>query len=289
MNKEGTIRVIRADGRSDRLGATLMSVVRTAPQTATVGLRVAIRELQADFRENKLGFLWLFITPLMYVAAFVAIRNGLESRGLSTTDGPVPGAVFALAGLIVFQTWFDSALTQLTVFSKNQSLIKNIGIEPETFLYAGIAKSLALAAPKLLLLCGAMALMRVETFSWASYPGYVVVLVAACLSGSMTGYLLSPFGAVMNDVKMALQSASLALLLGSAVFFDADTFSGGWAHVAFGLNPIACIVDAARFVLFGGPFTLKGYAAGWLAASAALLPFSMVFTRLSRRIVAERL
>lgn len=292
MNEEACnmqVRRIRADGSSEGFAHVLASALSTAPATILVGYHMATRELQADFRENKLGLFWVFLTPLMYIVAFVVVRNGLERQGFATDEGAVPAAVFALAGLIVFQTWFDSAMVQLSAFSKNQSLIKNIGIEPETFFYSGVMRSMMLALPKVLLLAGAIVLMKVDVAGWMSIPGYLVILAAACLSGSIFGYLLSPFGAVMNDIQVAMQSASLALLLGSAVFYDASVFAGSNFHILLVMNPVACLVDEARAFLFGTQNSLNAYAICWAIVFGFLLPFSIVFSRLSRRIVAERL
>lgn len=79
--------------------------VRDVGRSAPVIRVLAIRDLKARYKQSLLGPLWIAFQPLALLAAFVVGFRGVTRVG----TGPIPYAVFALAGVTMW-AYFQAAM-----------------------------------------------------------------------------------------------------------------------------------------------------------------------------------
>lgn len=220
---------------------------------------LAIREMQARYGRDNIGFLWVVAEPLMLASVITslhALSGGAEHEaGLR----PYP---FALAGyciFIIFRNTFNraegalhgiSALlyhSQITLFDImiSRSLIEIIGAVLAFVLLSvlGIMLGLMSLPVRPLYLYGAIIAMALLTH------GMSMVVASAAQSSPVIGRLSHAFSYFMFPL--------------SGAFFTVS-FLPPWARSFMLLNPMVTIFEAARYGLFTGAspaYIYPGYVA----------------------------
>ena len=116
----------------------------------------------------------------------------------------------------------------------------------------------------------------------------MLLTVAASLGAALW---LAAVNALYRDVRLALPFAVQLAMLVTPVVYTAPSVLGDaptWLAIAYGINPMAGIVEGFRFALLGGaspPWTLL--AAASVSTSALLASGLVVFRRLER-VFADR-
>jgi ABC-type polysaccharide/polyol phosphate export permease len=265
---------------------TLLLIVKGSRELGPVGFHLGVREFLSDIRQNQLGLAWTFLSPLIYVAAFVFARG---TTGMGNTSHAL-SPVSLLSGLILYQLWFDSAVAQMTTFSSNSIFIKNIGIKTDVFFYAGLVRSVFVALPKLAIVLAATCYFTGFSHTAEGTLPYLLIAAVALLNGAVIGYFLAPITAIVNDVKIAFHSLSLVMMFASLVFMKVENFSASERLVRLlRFNPVAVFVDTGRSALHGDLPVFAAIMPIWAAATLLLLLGALIFNRLTRPLVAERL
>ena len=69
--------------------------------------RLFIRDISAQYRQSVLGYLWVFIPPLVASLPFIY----LNSQGIVKIGGtPIPYAAYAIIGTIIWQVFVDRSM-----------------------------------------------------------------------------------------------------------------------------------------------------------------------------------
>lgn len=281
QNNKNSVEKYTFGYRDTSLLNTSLQVLSSFHSQFRVGYRMSIRNVIAEVRTNRLGLLWLALSPLIYVCAFIILRSSF-----SETIPLTVGILSLICGLVIFQSWLDSCLNQLSSFSVNSALLKNIGICPDTFFYSSLIKSIILNTPKI----GFVIIYAIFSgaVSTSSATLYLITFLLASLNGASIGYLLAPLASLMNDIKVSIQSSSLFLMASSSVFVNLSTFKIGiFDYLA--INPAAVFVETARKILIGQETSLSNFYYHWIIASLIIALFSLTINRITKRIIAERL
>lgn len=265
------------------------SIHQRVARSVRVGYLFAKRDLKSEFRSGYLGVSWLFITPVLWTLAFVAVRAALEARGIKLPSDNLPGPVFALIGVLVFQSWFEPFRTVLSSFSRNRSFIKFIGVHPEVFLYAEIIKSCALIVPRIMIAAAALIFFGADGVTPVGIGLAILIFLASVLNGCVIGFLLAPFASLGSDIKNLTQSLSLGFLAGSGAFISIDAIAPGIGGHLFSFYPAAVWVDTARNVLTGQDLFFPFGVAVWCVATLVLWPAAIAFSSVTRPILAEKI
>lgn len=79
-----------------------------------------LREMLTRYGRNNIGFLWLFIEPMLFVALMVALRLAIRSAGFSLT---IPIVAFALTGWTSMLMWRSMASRCIGAHQANLPLL----------------------------------------------------------------------------------------------------------------------------------------------------------------------
>lgn len=265
------------------------TLLKRSAGSLRVGVKFALRDLQAEFRSGRLGAAWMFITPLLWTFAFVAVRSGLEAKGVKLPSGDLPGPVFALIGVLVFQSWFDPFRNVLSAFTRNKAFIKFIGVAPEMFLYAEITRGIILTLPRMAIGATALLLFSAEQISFSGIACAGAVMILAALNGSILGFLLAPFASLGSDIRNLVQSLSLAFLAASGAFVSVDAIVPDALTNLFTAYPGAVWVDIARNAVTGSEALFPIAGTVWAGMTLLLWPVSVLFASAVRPILAEKM
>ena len=202
------------------------------------------RDIKIRYRQTLLGGLWAVLQPLIAMLIFTFVFNRLAGV---KSDGP-PYPLFAFAGLAPW-TFFSTALSQSSnSLVANQQLVSKVYF-PRVFIPLGAVGALLLDMAFSL---GLLFVLMLH-YHWPISVNALwlpVFIVAAVLSASGLGMILSALNVSFRDVKYAVPFLIQMGLFVTPVIYPIHYIPERW-QVLMGLNPMTGVVLGFRHALLG--------------------------------------
>lgn len=241
------------------------------------------RDFAARYRESFLGYAWAVLPPLMLaVTATLAARAQILNVGSSSVPYPVLVAI----GTALWQSFSEALTGPMSAVAQAKPLLARILFPREAILLAKLAE----VGFNTLLRLGVVGLVML----YYGVPIGVGVLPALfgvaslILLGTGLGLLLSPVGALYNDVNQGLSYLLGVWMLLTPVIYERARPDSVIDH-ASRWNPVTPLLTTTRQWLIGQPvgdpwpFLVVSTAAALLAVAA------WMFWRFALLFVVERI
>jgi lipopolysaccharide transport system permease protein len=207
---------------------------------------LARREIQVRYKQTLLGVGWAVLQPLLAAGAFSVIFGRLSDF---ETEG-VPYAVFALAGLAAWM-FFAAAVNRCSsILVENEEMITKVYFPRLLVCVAAVLAALPDLAVALMVLLLAVVVTGTPIGLQVLALPLVLVLLAVLTLG--TGALFCALNIRYRDVRHGLPFALQLGLLLSPVAYPSSIVTGS-AETALYLNPVAGLLDVARWCLIDTP------------------------------------
>lgn len=204
-----------------------------------------VRDLKAQFRQSYLGYVWLFLPPVMTTAVWLFL-NGQGVIEISDTGIPYP--LFVIIGSVIWQTFVKLLQCPLKAFGSGKSVFMKIKVPPEAFIAAGTARAVFEFFIYTIVLIPAFILFQVMP-PWTIVLAPLGVLSLFAL-GTAIGLLLVPLGSLYTDIQQALPvMLGFFMYLAPVVYPPPDT---GLAASVIAWNPMTPILMGTRDLLTTG-------------------------------------
>lgn len=237
---------------------------------------LAMRDVKVRYKQAAFGMLWAVVQPLAGLLVFTVVFDRLARV---PSDG-VAYPLFALVGLTVW-TLFSGGVDAATT-----SLVTNAALVTKVY-FPRVAAPLASVLPRLVDFGVAVLLLAVLLLVAGRAPGPQVVLLPlvalwAVVLAFGVGLSLATVQVRFRDAHYALTLLMQLWLYASPVAYPSSLVADRWRW-AYALNPVAGLLDTARWVLLDtrapGGTALIG-----LVVTAALLALGVrTFARGERR------
>jgi lipopolysaccharide transport system permease protein len=250
-------------------------MVRDVVSSRELAWRLFIRDISAQYRQSVLGYLWVFIPPLVASLPFIYLNSqGLVRFGHT----PIPYAAYAAIGTIIWQAFVDALNAPLKTVVAAKPVLARINLPREAFLLSALAQVGLGVLVRTPLLIGIMFVFHIPPPATALL--FPVGLMALILVGFVVGLLLTPIGVLYTDIQQMLPIATTFLMLLTPVVYPAP-HTGAAAEVA-ALNPLTPLITTTRDWLTVGPSAdapalvaitlgaLLCLLAGWVAMRVAM-------------------
>ncbi len=225
--------------------------------------RLFIRDISAQYRQSALGYIWVFIPPLVASLPFIYLNSqGIVRFGHT----PIPYAAYAAIGTIIWQTFVDALNSPLKAVLGARPVLARINLPREAILLAALAQVGLGVLVRLPLLIGIMVLFRISPPLTALL--FPLGLLSLILFGFVIGLLLVPLGVLYGDVQQTLPVATTFLMLLTPVVYPAP--HAGLAAAIATYNPLTPLITTARDWLTVGA---SGETTAFLAISVGSLLF----------------
>ncbi len=99
--------------------------------------RLFIRDISAQYRQSILGYVWVFIPPLVASLPFIYLNSqGIVKIG----DTPIPYAAYAIIGMTIWQVFADALNAPLKAINAARGMLARINIPREAILISALAQ-----------------------------------------------------------------------------------------------------------------------------------------------------
>lgn len=203
---------------------------------------LALRDVRVRYKQAAFGVLWAVVQPLAGLLVFTLVFDrlaGVPSEG-------VPYPLFALVGM-TFWTLLSGGLHAATA-----SLVANAALVTKVY-FPRVAAPLASVLPRLVDLAVTLVLLAGLLAATGTRPGPQVVLLPLVVLWTVllalgVGLALATVQVRFRDAHHALTLLVQLWLYASPVAYPSSLVPADWRW-AYALNPVAGLLDTARWVL----------------------------------------
>jgi lipopolysaccharide transport system permease protein len=245
-------------------------------------LILAFRDVRVRYKQAALGVLWAILQPVTQMVIFTILFNRFAGiRG----DGPVPYAVFCMAGLTVWGLFASGLSHASESLLSGANLVTKVYFPRAIMPLASIVTAMVDAGIAALALLALMIVMHVPLHASALLALPIGLIAALCAAA--LGLWTSAINLQYRDVRHALPFFIQIMVYATPVFYSAEVIPARYRGL-LALNPMAAVVDGFRAALFGTPIPF-GRLAGALGAAIVVGLLGFIRFRQVERTFADRI
>jgi lipopolysaccharide transport system permease protein len=239
------------------------------------------RDVKVRYKQTALGAAWALLQPLLTTIVFSVFFGGMASVG---SDG-YPYPIFALTGVLPWNLFVHGLGESAGSIVASASLVKRVYFPRVIIPLAAVTVGLVDFAVTLFLLGGMMPLYGVPlAWRFAAIPLLAVWTSIAALAG---GLWLSALNVTFRDVRYVIPFfLQLWLFVTPVIYPSTSAFAKlerlGIPSWLYGLNPMAGVVEAFRWVVLGHIPNLALLATGAVMTVTLLLGGAVYFRQMER-------
>lgn len=230
---------------------------------AGAGWVLAQRNIGIQMRDHALGYGWTFLVPALYALGFVYLKREFLADATASHGNPRWELVAAFCGVMLVQFWLTLVQDMADVVGRNRALMRGLSMGPAPFIIAVALEGLVSLGIRMALILVVLVLLG---HTLPGQPVSWLVMAAGLLALQLTAYalglFLAPWSALYPDIRKALQTLALPLILVTPIFYPQATDPQRalyWLHL---INPLSA------------PFTAIHAGLQDLPATAPLLPLA---------------
>ena len=282
LMSEPRITIYTPDSSLASPGKMLREMFTDLVASRELAWRLAVRDIQAQYRQAFLGILWAFILPLANTFAWIFLNS---SGVVKIADTALPYPVYVFTGTMLWAIFMDALNAPLQQANAAKAMLAKLNFPREALIVSGIYQTMFNASIKIVLLFGALLFMGIKpSSSLLLFPFGIVSLI---LVGTSLGLLVTPVGMLYTDIGRALPLLMQFLMYVTPVVFPMP--KEGLASVLFSSNPLTPIILTTRDWLTGVSPEYLGYFVLVNLAAVVLLLLVWVIFRLAMPILIERM
>lgn len=238
------------------------------------------RDIAQRYRSSALGFIWLFVQPLLQLALYSFVfQVVLRARwGIQSPAGSeVPFGLLLFVGLILHALLSETLVRAPATVTAHESYVKRVIFPIHILPVINVAASL-------FTLCLAMCVLLVATvvitghISWSALLVVIPVLALTVLTMGL-GWMLASLGVYIRDLSQLTPHLSTILLFTAPICYPIGMVPEQF-HWLLKINPLTLPVEMSRRLLFEGVVDLSGIGTYGTIALVIFVMGRMLFERL---------
>ncbi len=251
-------------------------------QSLDLSIRLAIRDISAQYRQTFLGYFWAILPPILTSLIFIILNN---SSLTNLSSSKIPYVVFVFTSTVFWQLFVDSMNAPLKFVTQNKSMLTKINFPRESIIFSGIIQVLFSLLIKLILLIAIILFFQtpVENNIFRLFLSIISILIF----GTLCGIILVPLGVLYSDIQQAIAIFIPALMLLTPVVYLPPE-SGLLLKINM-LNPITYLIISARDSLFLSDQTFFNVTLKIAGISFIALLLSFIVYRIALPHLIERM
>lgn len=239
-----------------------------------LGWRLFVRDLNAQYRQSILGYLWVILPPLGTMLIWVFLnQNGIFD--IASTSVPYP--VFVITGLVLWEAFISALNAPQMAINSAVGLLTKINFPREALLVSAAGQVVFGMSVRLVILFG--------VYTWFGVVPHATVwlaplgLLALMVMGFALGLLLTPAVLLYQDFSRGLAIlTSPWFFLTPVVYPSPTTYPGTLINW---LNPVSPLLAGTRELITEGSMSHPTAFVAVAFVSFLLLFAAWVFCRLA--------
>jgi len=218
-----------------------------------------LREMLTRYGRNNIGFLWLFVEPILFTLVVVAIRSAMAG----VYQGTIPVVAFAITGWPSVMLWRNMPSRLIGAVRSNRSLLHHqqvtiLDIYTSRVLLEMMATTASIVIVSLVLFAA----------GWLTAPEDLLVVAFGWLLlgwfGASLAFIIGSLSEKSEVIAHLWRPASYVLMPVSGIAFVVDTLPQGLQDIALWL-PMLNALEFLRDGWFGSTFHAH-YDVGYVVA-----------------------
>lgn len=223
-----------------------------------------LRQILLRWGRNNLGYLWLFLEPLIMIAVIAGFIALLNQQGFEKTHNGIGALPFLFLGVSSAWTWRMVSHKCGAAFSGNIPLLEHRYIRPlDLFLAAAVIEIFGVSTAFLviyilLMFLGLLTLPQ-------NLPLLIMAWVLMCWFGLAFGIFFGALSGAFEFVEMVMRGVGIILYISSGVFFAVVWLPPEY-HAIVLINPMIHGTEMLRHAYFGNKletFESPSYLIAW--------------------------
>ncbi len=240
------------------------------------------RDFVAQYKQTILGPLWHFIQPIFTTLVFLMVFGKIAKI---PTDG-INATLFYMSGITIWN-YFSACLTATSnTFVANAGIFGKVYFPRLVMPLSTVLSNMVKFGIQFLLLLAVMAFVGARDnhfyfgFSWLLIP--LLVLMMAGL-GLGLGIIISSLTTKYRDFNVLIGFAVQLLMYATPVAYPLSFLKGNRFAAWIAWNPLAPIVEAFRYALFGvGTVNSMGLLYSGAVIAVLLFAGMLIFSKVER-------
>jgi lipopolysaccharide transport system permease protein len=217
-----------------------------------IATSIAKKNFTKMVRENLLGLLWLFLTPLLYSVFFLLVKSSISGENVSSNELRM-SAFNAFIGLLLLQLWFQVIQETANIIRKNKNSLRSLNVSVTPFLLAVLIEAIVYLLIRIVIILLAFLIFDIDrSLSGMNVAILTLVGFSYILTCLFIGLLLAPWATLFSDIRSFLSSALMPVALLSPIFYFPVNESGSFLFWVNHLVPFASIQAVISDLLFRG-------------------------------------
>lgn len=222
------------------LGRSLRDLYLAFPLIATLSRA----DLKTRYQQSLIGIVWNLVQPLAMMVVFSFVFRFVAR--IEKLNIPYP--LFVYSGMILWQFFQKTIENSTRIYTQYAGLLTKFHVPRLAFPYIALASAFLDFVLSFFVLGLLMVVFQVPFLGSLVYLPLVILLTAAL--GVSVGSFLAPWNTLYRDISLALPFLLQIIMFTSPVLYYIPVFKGTW-FILYALNPVATLVDAYRWCLFG--------------------------------------
>lgn len=244
--------------------------------------RLMVRDISAQYRQSILGIFWAFVPPIVMAVGFTLASNA-EIFQPGKTDIPYPA--FVMFSTALWQTFVEAVNGPVQAVTIAKPMLARVNFPHEAIILAKVGEVIFNFSIKLILIAALFIAYQIPV-GWTVILA-PVALIHLILLGTLIGTLLSPLGALYQDV-----SRGLTMITGFWLFLTPVVFSvpdKGLFGILVKFNPVTPLLVTVRELATTG--IISNPAGFWVVSVFTFigLLLTWIIFRLAMPYVIERM
>ncbi len=240
------------------------------------------REIAANYKQTILGPIWFFLQPLFTTVIYIIVFG--KFAGLSTNG--LPGSLFYLAGVIIWNYFSESLTKTATVFKDNSQIFGKVYFPRLIMPLSIVLSNLVRFGIQFLLFIIVLLyylLMNSKDVHPNIYllltPFLLIIMAGFALGGGM---IISALTTKYRDLIFLLTFGIQLFMYATPVIYPVSSLSKEYLPFVWA-NPLSHVVEAFRFSFLGaGAFSWSGLGYSFLCMLVLLAVGVLIFNKVER-------
>ena len=200
----------------------------------------ALFGMRSEIQRTRLGYIWWFLEPLLYMVVYYLVFAVLMLRGEPDF------APLLLSGIIPWMWFLRTVTAASSSIIIGQSLLNQTSVPALALPVVEILQAFMKQAPVFLLLFVFIIWQGYEpSFRWFLI---IPVLLVQLLIGAALGLFIAGLVPLFRDLQRLIPSALTLMMFLSGIFYSYEMIPPDWQSV-FLMNPMAFLIKTYRDVL----------------------------------------